>query len=481
MAFHEPTSPAPSSHGAITADLVSRWPEHRVAPSLGRVQALCDLLGNPEKSAPVIHITGTNGKGSTAAMIDALLRAQGLRTGRTASPHLIDITERICLDGEPVSVEVFDEAWAQIAPLVEMVDEQRIDGVPMTFFEVMTALSFAIFADAPVDVMVLEVGMGGRWDATNVADGQVAVITPIDLDHTHLLGETVAAIAAEKAGIIKPGATAVIAAQQPEAATVLLARCAEVGALPVLEGPGFGLLDRHRAVGGQLLRLQSAQGPVGDVHLPLHGEHMAANAALALAAVEAFMGGKGLEPDIIVDGFNAVEAPARLELMRTSPPIVVDTAHNPHGVRATLAGAAEAYGFQPMVGVLAMMRDKAVDDVLTLLDEVLDHVVVTTVTSTDRGMTVDDLVEHAEGVFGAARVDRADTMAQALEKATLLADEAGAGAGVLVLGSVIAAGEARALLLPARLAEQHEAANDALLRVGPTRADLGLDDAEEAW
>ena len=470
-----------ASHDEITARLVSRWPENRVAPSLGRIQALCDLLGNPERSAPVIQLTGTNGKGSTAAMIDALLRSQGLRPGRVASPHLIDITERICLDGEPISTEIFDEMYEQIEPMVQIVDEQLIDGVPMTFFEVMIGLSFAVFADAPVDVMILEVGMGGTWDATNVADAQVAVITPIDLDHTHLLGGTVAEIADEKAGIIKSGATAVIAAQQPEAAQVLMARCAEVGALPVLEGPAFGVLERHRAVGGQLLRLQTAEGPLPDVHLPLHGEHMADNAALAVAAVEALMGGKAMNPDVVVDGLAAVEVPARLELIRTSPAIVLDTAHNPHGVRATLAGAAEAFGFQPMIGVVAMMRDKAVDEVLGLLAEVLDQVVVTKVASTDRGVPIDDLYDQAQGAFGSNRVDQAPTMAAAIERAVTLADQAGPSAGVLVIGSVIAAGEARAILLPGKRDDQAEADTDALLRIGPTRADMGLDDAEETW
>ena len=470
-----------ASHDEITARLVSRWPENRVAPSLGRIQALCDLLGNPERSAPVIQITGTNGKGSTAAMIDALLRSQGLRPGRVASPHLVDINERICLDGEPISNEVFDEMYEQIEPMVQIVDAQLIDGVPMTFFEVMIGLSFAVFADAPVDVMVLEVGLGGTWDATSVADAQVAVITPIDLDHTHLLGSTIAEIAADKAGIIQAGSTAVIAAQQPEAAQVLLARCAEVGALPVLEGPAFGVLERRRAVGGQLLRLQTAEGPVSDVHLPLHGEHMADNAALALAAVEALMGGKAMNPDVVIEGLGAVEVPARLELIRKSPAIVLDTAHNPHGVRAALAGAAEAYGFAPMIGVVAMMRDKAVDEVLALLAEVLDQVVVTKVASTDRGVAIDDLYDQAQGAFGSDRVEQAPTMDAAIERAATLADQAGPSAGVLVIGSVIAAGEARAILLPGKRDEQAEAANDALLRIGPTRADTGLDDAEENW
>lgn len=479
MANSHPTPD--SSHQQLVDHLVARWPEHRIGPGLARVQALCDLLGNPERSAPVIQVTGTNGKGSTAAMVDTLLRSQGLRTGRTASPHLVDVTERICIDGEPISAELFDETWRQIEPMVRMVDDQQIDGIPMTFFEVITVMAFAAFADAPVDVMILEVGMGGTHDASNVADAQVAVITPIDLDHTHYLGDSIEQIAAEKSGIIKSGSTAVITGQQPEAARTLMERCAEVGAEPVLEGPGFGLLERALAVGGQVLRINTASGPLGDIHLPLHGEHMAHNAALAVAAVEAFMGGHGLDPDVITDGLAAVEAPARLELMHRSPAVVVDTAHNPHGVRATLAAAVEALGFEPMIGVLAMMRDKDVDTVVGLLGEAMDHVVVTTISGTDRALPVEEVAEVAEGVFG-SRVDRAATMSDALDLAMLLADQAGPTAGVLVIGSVIAAGEARAILLPGKLREQQEAAADAMLRVGPTRADVpSLSESESEW
>ena len=470
------------THDELCNQLVQRWPEHRIGPGLARVQALCDLLGNPERSAPVIQITGTNGKGSTALMIDALLRAQGLRTGRTASPHLVDVTERICIDGEPIASDVFDELWQQIEPMVAMVDEQKIDGIRMTFFEVITGLAFAAFADAPVDVIILEVGMGGTWDASNVADAQVAVITPIDLDHTQHLGTTLEEIATEKAGIIKQGATAVIAGQQPEAARILMERCAEVAAEPVLEGPGFGVLDRARAVGGQVLRLNTASGPVGDVHLPLHGEHMAHNAALAVAAVEAFMGGKGLDAEVITEGLGQVEAPARLELMRSNPAIVLDTAHNPHGVRATLAAALEAHAFQPMIGVVAMMRDKDVETVMGLLAEGLDRIVVTSISSTERGMPVDDLAELAEAAFGESRVDQAPTMDAALDLAMSLADQAGPTAGVLVIGSVIAAGEARAILLPGKQREQREAQAEQMLRVGPTRADLpSLSESESDW
>lgn len=437
-----------STHAEIAATLQSRWPEHRVAPSLSRVAAFCDLLGSPQQAAPVIQITGTNGKGSTAIMIDALLRAMGLRTGRFSSPHLVDLTERICIDGRPIDQVTFDELVEEVMPYIEMVDSQRIEGVRMTFFEVMTGLAFAAFAQAPVDVMILEVGLGGTWDATNVADAKVAVLCPIDLDHTHLLGNSVAAIAQEKAGIIKPGSTAVIAAQQPDAASVLLERCSQVGARPLWEGRDFALLDRTLAVGGQSLRLHIASGTVEEVFLPLFGAHMAENAVVALAAVEAFMGGRSIDPALIRAGFADVVAPARLEVVRRSPTVVLDTCHNPHGIRATLAAVAESFDFHPLIGVVAMMRDKDIETALELFEEHLNQIVVTQVASTTRGMPAGELGEMAADVFGADRVHVEPGMAGAIDAAVALADQAGMGAGVLIAGSVIAAGEARALLVP---------------------------------
>src|SRR4029450_921211 len=249
------------------------------------------MLGDPQRAYPVIHLTGTNGKGSTAAMIESLLRADGLRTGRFTSPHVLSVTERISIDGQPISDERFDAVWREIGPYVALVDQREIDGVALTFFEIITAMAYAAFADAPVDVAIVEVGLGGTWDATNVADAEVAVVTPIDLDHTHLLGRTITALAQEKAGIIKPGAHAILAGQGVEAAQVLLARCAEVGALPQREGVDFGVIDRRLAVAGQLIRLSGADGPVDDIFLPLYGAHQAANGGQGLAAVEA--GGEG--------------------------------------------------------------------------------------------------------------------------------------------------------------------------------------------
>ncbi|WGT46328.1 bifunctional folylpolyglutamate synthase/dihydrofolate synthase [Tessaracoccus lacteus] len=435
-----------STHAELVAELTSRWPEHRVAPGLGRISALMELLGDPQRATPVIQVAGTNGKGSTAIMIETLLRAAGLRTGRFASPHLTDVRERIVIDGEPISVERFDEVWHDIEPYVAMVDEQQIDGVAMTFFEVITGMAYAAFADAPVDVAVMEVGLGGRWDATSVADATIAVVAPIGLDHTHILGNTIAEIAGEKAGVIKEGGTAVLAGQDPEAARVLLNRAVEVGAPIKAEGPDFGLLSRQLAVGGQLLRLETTGGPVADVFLPLYGEHMARNAALAVAAVEAFLGSQPLNPEIIVEGLGAVEAPARLQLARTSPPIVVDTAHNPQAARVTIDALTESFDFAPVIGVVAMMSDKDATGVLEIFAERMDQVVITKVSSTPRARSVDDLAAVAETVWRTEQVHRAGTIAEAIDLAVMLADTADGQAGVLVAGSVIAAGEALELL-----------------------------------
>jgi dihydrofolate synthase/folylpolyglutamate synthase len=439
--------PADQTHAEIVAALTARWPEHRVAPSLGRIRALTELLGDPQHSYRVIHVTGTNGKGSTAAMIDSLLRADGLRTGRFTSPHLMSVTERITIDGEPISDERFDEVWREIEPYVGIVDEHLIDGVRMTFFEIITAMAFAAFSDAPVDVAVIEVGLGGTWDATNVADADVAVITPIDLDHTHLLGTSPAEIAREKAGIIKPGAQAILAGQQLEVAEVLLERSTDVGALIQREGIEFGVLDRQLAIGGQVLRVNASEGPVDEIFLPLHGAHQSANAAQALAAVEAFLGMKALNPDVVREGFAAVRVPGRLELVRRSPAIVLDAAHNPAGARATAAGVTEAFGFAPLVGVVGIMADKDARGLLQILEEIMNSVVITQVASTSRGMPAEQLGEVATEVFGADRVRVVPRLDDAIDAAVSLAEESGVGLpGVLITGSVVLVGEARTLL-----------------------------------
>src|SRR3954466_114009 len=238
--------------------LLSRWPETRLEPSLDRIRAFTELLGDPQRSYPVIHLTGTNGKTSTSRMIDTLLRALDLRTGRFTSPHLERMNERICIDGEPLTDEEFVRAFNDVAPYTHLVDAAQEH--PLSFFETIVAMAYAAFADAPVDVAVVEVGMGGTWDATNVADGKVAVLTPIAVDHQKYLGDTVAAIAREKVGIIKPGATVITAVQEADVAAQIVARAAEVGATVAREGLEFGVRSRVPAVGGQLLSLQGLRG-----------------------------------------------------------------------------------------------------------------------------------------------------------------------------------------------------------------------------
>ncbi len=427
--------------------LAARFPtEDRMVPDLDRIRMLCDLLGDPQKAFPSIHLTGTNGKTSTARMIDALLRSFGLRPGRYTSPHLESLTERICLDGVPVDEVRLAEAYDEIAPYLDLVDSRSPQ--PMTFFELLTGLAFAVFADAPVDAGVIEVGLGGAWDATNVLQAQTCVVLPVGLDHVPLLGTTIAEIATEKAGIISEGATVVLAAQPPEAAEVLLRRCAEVGATVAREGLEFGVVSRATAVGGQLVTLQGLTGVYEDVFLPLHGAHQAANAAAALAAVEAFLGGQGgLDPEAVRDGFAQVDSPGRLEVLRTSPTVLVDAGHNAAGMVATVAALTDAFSFTHLVGVLAVLGDKDARGMLEVLEPALSQVVVTQ-TRSPRALPVDALAEIARDVFGEDRVAVEDGLDDAIDTAVALAEqEAELGsAGVLVTGSVVTAGEARRLL-----------------------------------
>ncbi|HZO64278.1 MAG: bifunctional tetrahydrofolate synthase/dihydrofolate synthase [Kribbellaceae bacterium] len=437
------------SYAEVSARLQARWPEHKIAPTLDRVRRLVELLGDPQRSYPVIHLTGTNGKTSTARMIDGLLREAGLRTGRFTSPHLETVRERITLDGEPISEQRFTEAYAELEPYLELVDAQS--DVPLSFFEVITAMAFAVFADAPVDVAIVEVGLGGTWDSTNVADGTVAVVTPVAVDHSHLLGREPVEIAADKAGIIKPGATAVMALQTPEVFEVLMRRGAEVGATIAREGFEFGVLSRDVAVGGQLLTLRGLAGEYDEVFVPLHGEHQARNAVTALAAVEAFVGAndeKQVDADLVRRAFAGVSSPGRLEVVRRSPTIVLDAAHNPHGAQATADSVGEAFAFSPLVGVLGCMQDKDVYGVLEAFEPIMDTVVCTQ-NSTPRAMPAEELAAEAAEVFGEDRVLVVPRLDDAIAEAVRLAEEKatalGSG-GVLVTGSVITAGEARVLL-----------------------------------
>ena len=430
--------------------LEARWPENIIEPSLHRIASLTALLGDPQRAYPVIHITGTNGKSSTARMIEALLRAFGLRTGLFTSPHLVDARERICFDGQSISQERLMRTWAEIAPYVDVVDANSIadGGVQLSYFEVLTGLAYAAFADAPVDVAIVEVGLGGAWDSTNVADGIVAVVTPIGLDHQAYLGDTITAIAREKAGIIKADALAIVAQQDVEAAEVLLERCAEVGATVAREGLEFGVAERTMAVGGQLLSLKGLRGTYDEIFLPLFGEHQAHNASVALAAVEGFLGGDSpLDIDLVREGFGQATSPGRLEAVRRNPTVIIDAAHNPHGAVALSAALEDSFEFTALVGVVGMLGDKDAFGVLTALETVLDQVVITAPIS-PRALDPEALAEIAIDVFGEDRVFVEPELPDALDRAIALAEErvAYGGVGVLVTGSVVLAGDAKRLL-----------------------------------
>jgi folylpolyglutamate synthase/dihydrofolate synthase len=462
----------------VELEIGSRRAEHQISPTLDRVVALVSLLGDPHRAYPVVHVTGTNGKTSTTRMIETLLRERGLRTGRFTSPHLVSMRERIAVDGAPLPAMSFIELYEEIRPYVQLVDDQQ--PAPMSFFEVLTGMMFAAFADAPVDVAVIEVGLGGRWDATNVADGAVAVITPVAMDHMQWLGDTIEEIATEKAGIIKPGAVAVLAQQQVEAAEVLLERVALVGATVAREGFEFGVLNRELALGGQQLTLQGLRGTYDDVFLPLFGEYQASNAAVALAAVEAFAGvpvtepvgddgssitlgpglsdRAGLDPDLVRAGFAKVSSPGRLDILRRSPTVIADAAHNPAGMAATIAALTEAFNFDQIIGVVAVPEDKDVAGLLEELEPALSDIIVTT-NSSPRSMPAAELAELAIEIFGEDRVRVAERLDDAIDLAASIADvfdaEAVArglpgGAAVLVTGSVVTAGDAQLLLAPAQ-------------------------------
>ncbi|TNC46739.1 bifunctional folylpolyglutamate synthase/dihydrofolate synthase [Mumia zhuanghuii] len=436
------------TYADVERALLARWPETKLEPSLERIRALCRLMGDPQNAYPVIQLTGTNGKSSTARMIDALLRELAVRTGRFTSPHLVSMTERVSIDGQPLSEELFVEAYADVAAYAQVVDDSQ--PVPLSYFEMMVGLAYAAFADAPVDVAVVEVGMGGAWDATNVVDAKVAVLTPIDVDHTRYLGETPGEIAVEKAGIIKAGAQVVTAVQPEDAAAEIAARASEVGATVHREGIDFGVIRRTPAMGGQLLTLQGLGATYDEVFLPLFGAHQAHNAAYALAAVEAFTGGRELDAEIVRAAFAAVTSPGRLEVVRRSPTIVLDAAHNPAGARATAEALQEAFAFTPLIGVVGVMADKDVDEILLAFEPVMAEIVCTQ-NATDRAMPAHELADVAEGIFGNDRVHVARSLPDALEKAVALSEserygEGVGSGGVLVTGSVVTAGEARALL-----------------------------------
>ena len=433
----------------VVQDLESRWPETKIEPSLDRISHLMTLLGDPQFAYPVIHVTGTNGKTSTARMIESLLRALGLRTGLVTSPHLHQVSERIRLNGEPIPAAKFVEIYDELEPYLAIVDNESLanSGPAMSYFEVLTGMAFAAFADAPVDVAVVEVGMGGTWDATNVVSPLVSVVMPIGLDHAEYLGDTVELVATEKSGIIKTGSIAVLSYQDPIPAEILLKRAVLVDAAVARQGVEFSVRDRALAIGGQALNLDGLNGSYEEILLPLFGAHQAANASVALAAVEAFFGGTvTLDIDAVREGLGSVTSPGRMEIVRRSPTVIVDAAHNPHGATSLATALEESFTFEQIIGVVSVMADKDVVGLLQALEPVFNEIVVTW-NGAARAMSATDLAQIANQVFGEDRVHEEVNLASAIAKAITIADEAGMnGVGVVVTGSVVTAAAGRALM-----------------------------------
>jgi len=427
---------------AIERALLARWPENRIAPTLERISALVDMLGSPQLTYPTIHIGGTNGKTTTSRMVDSLLFEMGLRTGRFTSPHLESYLERICINGQPIDAKELIFSFNDISPYLDLMDTKFEN--PISFFEAITALAFAAFAEHPIDVGVIEVGMGGQWDATNVVDADVSVIMPIGLDHMEYLGDTIGEIAKTKAGIIKEQGFVVLAQQEPEAAIELLRRAAEVGADVAREGLEYSIDSRAIAVGGQLISITGLRGHYDEIFLPLHGKHQASNAAAALIAVEAFFGEQDLDIDAVRAGFANVTSPGRCEIVHRDPTIILDAAHNPHGAAAIAETIQSEFTFDDVTGIVALMADKDALGILQALEPIMNQIIVTT-NSAARSMSVKDLEALATQVFGVDRVFGQPTLTDAIDKAIKdsvrpLSDESLA---ILITGSVVTVGEAR--------------------------------------
>ncbi|WP_159449562.1 folylpolyglutamate synthase/dihydrofolate synthase family protein [Demequina sp. NBRC 110057] len=463
----------------IDALIFSRSPESDHAAKLRRVSAALARLGDPHRTLRIVHVTGTNGKTSTSRMIESLLRAHGLTTGLFTSPHLTTFRERIQIDGQPLAQEALVRLWERVSPVIQAIDNDSLagGGPRMSFFEILTVLGFTAYADAGVDVAVIEVGIGGSRDATNVGDGEVAVLTPMAEDHSNYFVGGITGVASEKSGIIKEGAT-VVSAMQPEVAEdIIRAAAATAGAVMRWEGVHHEVLGRAADPAGQVVRMRT-MGAVSEALVPLHGDFQAQNAMIALGAVEAFLerfhgvpASEALDAEAVARGFAGATSPGRLEVISDQPTVVVDAAHNPHGVEALAATLPEAFGFSTTVGVIAVLADKDGDGILAGLSSVVDHVVVTQ-TDSPRATPVDVLAAAAREVWGGEHVTVAPTVAEALDVATEMALGAGPDAGVLIAGSITLVAAARKVvqrehlaqvkIVPPRLADAGESSTETI-------------------
>lgn len=432
-------SASPDAYRLAIAELFARQP-NRMVPDLDRISTLVELLGRPDQAYPAIQVTGTNGKTSTTHMIACLLGALGVNAGSYTSPHLQDVRERIRVATEPISPEEVLAGLEYLRPFLGEVDARHPE--PVTFFEVLTALAFNHFADAPVDVGIFEVGMGGAWDATNIVRGEVALIGRVAIDHPEL-GSALEQVAKEKAGIVKDGAVVVSAAQDESVQPIIADVAQQRRSSLIIAGEHFDVAERIPAVGGQMLSLRGVTGDVDDVYLPLHGEHQARNAACALAVIEGFLGfAGGLDADVIREGFAAVRSPGRLEVVRRpdAPPVVLDGAHNPAGMHALAEALISEFAYRHRIVILGVLGDKDIDAMVGELVGVAGHVIVTEAPS-PRAAGTDRLAKAVEAAGLSMEV--ASELSVALELATGLAAEEDA---VIVTGSLYTVGAARDLL-----------------------------------
>lgn len=432
-----------SAASAVADALYARIGEAAPHRRLEATRRAVELLGDPQRMYGVIHIAGTNGKTSTARITESLLRAHGLRVGLMTSPHLHRLNERIMIDGEPIADRMLADNWADVEPVLQMVDAELLaNSEPaLSFYEALTVLTFACFADAPVDVAVIEVGMGGEWDATNVVVADVAVLTPIAMDHAEFLGETIREIARTKAGIIKP-ASRVVSAHQSDDAMEEILRATELSeaTLRVL-GRDFYLMSVEQAVGGQVLSVSGIAGEYRSLTLPLFGEHQADNAAVAIAAVESFLGNgeTPLGSEVVEDGILLSSSPGRLQVIDHQPTVIIDAAHNPHGAEALCRALMGSFAFPRLVCVVGILQEKDVIGIIEALDPVVDHFVVTQ-SQSDRAISVSDLADAVSAIAGPDRVDSRANVESALERAKEIS---GVDGGVIITGSITLIGEVR--------------------------------------
>ncbi len=431
---------------AIEQALIKRWPENKIEPTLDRIAALTDLLGSPQLSYPTIHIAGTNGKTTISRMIDVLMSELGYRTGRFTSPHLESFLERISIKGNPIDPAEFIKNYNDIALYLDLIDSKQPHQI--SYFEALTALAFVAFAEHPVDVGIIEAGLGGEWDATNVVQSQVSVMTPIGLDHMDYLGNTLEEIAQTKAGIFKPESNIVLAAQTPEVAKVLMAQVAKVAAIPFREGVEFSVANRAIAVGGQMIAINGLYGLIEDIFLPLYGAHQANNAAVALAAVEAFAGVQ-LDSELVRSAFSKVKSPGRCEVIHRDPTVIIDAAHNPHGAKAIATTINSEFDFETVIGVVAVLGDKDAAGILAELSQVVDYLVVSQ-SSSARALPANDLAMIAKQFFAPEQIEVIPELRGAItyatEKANLSNQVNDGVSAVLITGSVVTAGEARIIV-----------------------------------